>query len=271
MASMAEQPLSEEADNTTEPTDRHSWHWFIAFIGALLLGGAFLSSLGSPSGVNVATGVPAVSGEHHDAAEEIIAALKALPEGERAGYMSTRYPELGTSIIGQMRDRGKIRPDQRVESVTYRFGSMDDVVAEQAGGTRATGHFVDQLIAVVKIAGVAEPQAVIVLCSNGLLGFAEDDLAAMPGVGQQSAQQMVITFRPGEGLTTYVSYQTSIDIATRNNLPITKIVPGRAAQTITPAEARGLEGQTNRIRVVVAVNPGDRLNLADMTYTAAGR
>jgi hypothetical protein len=268
---MAEQPLSEEADNTTEPTDRHSWHWFIAFIGALLLGGAFLSSLGSPSGVNVATGVPAVSGEHHDAAEEIIAALKALPEGERAGYMSTRYPELGTSIIGQMRDRGKIRPDQRVESVTYRFGSMDDVVAEQAGGTRATGHFVDQLIAVVKIAGVAEPQAVIVLCSNGLLGFVEDDLAAMPSVGQQAARQMVFTIQRGEGLTTYVNYRTAIDIAARHNLPITKIVRGRRAELITPEAARGLEDQTDNVRVVVAVNVDDQINIADMTYTAAGR
>lgn len=243
--------------------------WTSALSVLALIVAALVWSNSGASGSNVATGVPAVSSEHHDMAEQIITELKSLPEGERAGYMSTRYPELGASIIGQMRDRGKIRPDQRVESVSYRFGSMNGVVAEQAGGTSASGHFVDQLVAVVKIAGVAEPQAVIVLCSNGLLEFAEDDLAAMPGVGQQSAQQMVITFRPGEGPTTYVSYKTAIDIAARNNLPITKIVPGRAAQIITPTEARGLEGQTDRIRVVVAVNPGDRLNLADMKFTSA--
>lgn len=239
-----------------------------AVAAILLLIGILLN--GNPaSSIDVAAGVPAVSADHQVVAERIITELQAMPEGDRAGHMSTRYPELGASIVAQMRDRGKIRPGQRVERIEYRFGSMNGVVAEQAGGATATGHFVDQLLAVVKVAGVAKPYVVIVVCSNGLIEFPEDRLNALSSVGQQPAQSLVFTLRAGEGIATYTSFQTAINFADICKRRITKIVPGGRAEVIMPTAARRLESQTNRLRVVVEAYPGERFNVADMTCQPA--
>jgi len=219
--------------------------------------------------IDVASGVPPMSNEHREFAISIVEALLGLPVEERAGYINLHYPQLGASIVAQMRQRGLIESDQVVANISYRFGSMDGVVAEQAGGEPVEGSFENQVLAVVEIVGVDDPLVAIVLCSNGLIDFPRDQLDNLQMVGAQATDQLVFTIKSGESLLHYVSYQTAMDIAEANDLKITKTVSGRSAETITVAEARTLEDQTDTILVRVTVWEGDTINVADMTYTPA--
>lgn len=267
------QPAANDQEDPVTGEIKNKIPWLMIALGAIgILIILFFGPFPSPKSLDVAIGVPAVSDVHREVARQITNELRALPEAERSGYsVNQRYPGLAASIIAQMRDRGKIRPNQRVERIDWRFGSMEGVVAEQAGGRTAWGHFNDQLLAVVKIAGVAKPWVVIVLCTNGMIEFPEDRLNGLSHVGQQTAQNMSFTLRPGEGIATYTSFQTAISFAEICNRRLTKVVPGKRAEVITPAEARRLESQTNRLRVVAAASPGDQFNVADMTCLPAPR
>lgn len=225
------------------------------------------SSKNEPA-VDVATGVPPISRNFEQVAIDVATNLRDLSPEERAVYVHQHYPQLGPAIVAHMRDRSRIAPNQRVERVDYLFGSMDGVIAEQGNGPEVKGDFNDQLLAVVKIAGVEEPAVLIVICSNGLVVFPEEQLRNLQAVGNQASEQLVFTIARGEGLTNYVSYQTAMDFAELHNLKVMKVI-GNKREAIDVETARGLENETDNIRVVVSVKTGDRFSVADMSYTPA--
>lgn len=217
-----------------------------------------------PSGIDVVNGVEPVSDQHHVMAEQLIAELREVPEAERADYMSTRYPELGASIIAQLRERGQIPSGQTVDSIDYRFGSMDGVVAERGDGEPVEGWFEDQLLAVVHVTGQTEPVVVIVRCSNGLIDFPGDQLESMTRVGGNAGQNIWITVPPGGSLAQLVGYRTAIDMAERNGRALTRTQLGGRPERISYNEARALENATDRNFVFAPVYPGERLNPATL-------
>lgn len=219
--------------------------------------------------IDVALGVPPMSNEHREFALSIVEVLLDLPVEERSGYIDEHYPQLGASIVAQMRQRGLIESGQTVENISYRFGSMDGVIAEQANGDPVEGSFDNQVLAVIKIAGVDDPLVAIVVCGNGLINFPQDQFDDMQMVGAQAADQLVFTIKPDESLMHYVSYQTAMDIAEAHDLKVTWNAFGQSPVTITVAEARELEDQTGKILVRVIVHVGDTINVADMTYSSA--
>ncbi|MDO8552158.1 MAG: hypothetical protein Q7S01_01360 [bacterium] len=212
--------------------------------------------------INLVDGVAPVSTAFVDI-EPTLREMAAMAPAERASYLARVRPRLALDVVQYLRNQRKITRDQKVNNVTFFFGSLKEVSAESHGGGRHQGYFNDQLVARVEVAGAA-PIEVIVKCLNGLF-MTINRLNSLQTVGNYPILER---FKIGrhEGLVHHVSYQLAMDIAQRFNLPLYR-GRGKGEMRITPDQARVLESETDRVRVRVHVVEGDRFDLVNMTFT----
>lgn len=218
--------------------------------------------------IDVAEGVPPMSNRFREVALRINAALKDIKPADRPGYVQTHYPDLGPSIVSQLRDRGMIDASQEVSGISYFFGSLEEVTAQQADGDPVMGKISNQLIAVVGLVD-ADPVAVIVLCANGWLDFSDDALKDLDRAGTQHVADLTIEIQPGDSLISHMSFMDAIYVAELNGLPITNYPMDGEPVKITPDQARALESQTDSNRIVIPVFAGDEINVATWEYIPA--
>lgn len=190
--------------------------------------------------------------------------MAQIPESERGAYLERAWPNLPRSVTYFLRQHGKIAPNQTVGRIEFKYGSLKNVKAESRDGDRY-GYFRDQLVAVVYLEGVRDPLKVIVQCLNGTFAL-EDDLKSLQAVGSHTPIEQFRIAR-GEGLIHHVDFPTAIALAERHNLPLYRGKKMEEAKKITPAQARELETETDRLQVTVRVFEGDRFDLARGTFT----
>ncbi len=234
------------------------------FVLAVLLA-VFAAGCGKK--VDVVNGRPPVSGALADI-QVTLDALAQMPAHQRADYLQQRHPDLGQRVVYYLRQRGKIQAGQEVQGVGFHFGSLDKVKAEDGNGQTNEGYFKNQLVARVRVSGQQKPVDVIVRCLNGTFELPED--LARAGMAPMGTQVPVERFTIGknDNLVRHVGYRTAIDLAERHSLALVR-GKGKARQNITPAEARRLESETDRIQVAATVFEGDRFDLTAGTYTPA--
>lgn len=75
--------------------------------------------------------------------------------------------------------------------------------------------------------------------------------------------------QPGENLLDHVEYSEAIDLAEANNLPVTATPLGGSSSDITYSAARSLAGSTDKVRVVIMVQPGDHVDRDTRVLTPA--
>ena len=195
-------------------------------------------------------------------------ALAKMPAHQRADYLQQRHPDLAQRVVYYLRQRGKIQSGREVQGVGFHFGSLNKVKAEDGNGQVVQGYFKDQLVARVRVAGQGKPIDVIVRCLNGTFELPEDlARAGMAPVGTQQPDER-FTIGRSDNLVRHVGYRTAIDLAERYNLELVR-GKGKARQKISPAEARRLESETDRVQVAATVYEGDRFDLVAGTYTPA--
>ena len=110
---------------------------------------------------------------------------------------------------------------------------------------------------------------VLVRCLNGLFVVDGSELRLARIFSAEPVMRFTVDRR--RGLTTYVDYATSINLAEHFNLPLYR---GRIQTTnhrITPTRARALADSTDIVQVTVRVFEGDRFDLGAMTYTPVRR
>lgn len=195
-------------------------------------------------------------------------ALAKMPAQERGAYMQRTHPDLAQRIVYYLRQRGKIQAGAEVQGVDFFFGSLNRVKAEDGTGQVVQGYFRNQLVARVRVAGLKDPIAVIVRCLNGTFELPADLVrAGMTPMGMQRPNER-FTIGKGDNLVNHVGYRTAIELAERHNLALTK-GKGKDRQKISPAEARRLESETDRVQVAATVFEGDAFDLMAGTYTPA--
>jgi len=222
-------------------------------------------------GVNLVDDIPARwDNLHQSEATKTMNTLKQMKvegksQAEMQAYLTEAWPTLANDIVAQLRMNNRL-PGNDAVRVLFNFGSAKNVEADDANGVRHVGWFEDELVATVYPRSGGEPIDVIVRCLNGLFVIAGENLT-LDGPGWSATPTMRFKIAQGKGLTTYVDYATSIDLAERFNLTLSARPMGGREETISPAEARRLYNQTDRVLVTVTVYPGDEFNLVDMTYT----
>ena len=193
--------------------------------------------------------------------------LDGLTPAAMQARIARDYPNLEEGVTYYLRQLGKLNPDQRVEGVTFYFGSLEDVQAESGDGALHRGYIPNQLLASVKIQGENDPMVVIVQCLNGtfmLPGQLDSTLLVWAEVPVEQ-----FTIAAGEGLAHHVPYQVAIDLAQRHGLTLYHGRNPVAPNEITPDEARGMETNTDHVQVTVRVYEGDVFNLVNGTYSPA--
>ncbi len=232
---------------------------------ALAAGIAGWAFLPGRENVDVVNGVPPVS-RSMVSISETLATLATLPPAERGAYLERTWPHLAEDVVYFVRRQGKVPAGARVQRVEFYYGSLEGVSAESANGDRH-GYFNNQLVALVSVEGVEKPVKVIVQCLNGTFAL-EEDLRRLQPIGSHTPiEQFVIG--PREGLVHHVDFPTAIAIAEQHNLPLYRGQTITSRTRLTPAQARLLESQTDRLQVTVLVYEGDRFDLARGTYAPA--
>ncbi len=238
---------------------------FAAVIGifALIFLGGMIFGPASANQKNVVSDFKPVSERFSSPSFEAARkALKDMPAEQRAAYLDKNFPRLHEDIIYYLRERNKLSPSDKVTSVQFLFGTANGVKAEDGDGNMNSGKFEDQLIARVAIAGKDKPMDVIVQCLNGTFGLPGDLQALSSRTPRQE-----FTIGAGEGLTTYVSMPTAIDIAPRFNLPLYRGKVLASRYEISPEVAATIN--TDVEPVTVRVYTGDHFDLVNMTFRSA--
>ncbi len=228
----------------------------------IMTAGYFLTRHTVPD-VDVVHGVPAVSNSMASIAE-VQQVLADLPPAQRTEYLKLHWPNLGTDVTHYVREHGAIPEDAVVTKVDFVFGSLKNVVAYKGGGGTQEGYFKNQVVALLYLQGESKPHAFIVECTNGMVALPSDFYAEMQPVGT-SVPQMVFTIGRHEGLIHHVDFPLAIDLAERCDLPLYRGRKMGTSHRISPAEARSLQSDTDRVQVTVKVFAGDRFDLNTMT------
>lgn len=233
----------------------------IAVLIITLLVGFFANS--AEANQNVVTEFPRVSERFNTPGfATVLQELKKLQPGERQAYLDKYFPKLHEDVVYYLRERGKLKATDKVASVKFLFGSASNVKAEDGTGKTNNGKFEDELIARVSIEGKDQPLDVIVQCLNGTFN--------LPGDLQEFNSRVPIqqfTIKAGEGLTTYVSMPTAVDLAKRFGLPMYRGKIIDRNYQISPEEAATIN--TDVTQVTVRVYPGDRFDLVNMQFYPA--
>lgn len=214
-------------------------------------------------GADLVKGVPPMSTSLAGIAPTLDEMARMSPE-RRGRYLEQNWPHLDEDVVYFLRQMGKLSPTTSVRRVEFRFGSLNDVVAESSEGQRR-GYFEDQLVALVYTRGAREPIAVIVQCLNGTFALPKE-LRSLQAVGSHTPQEQ-FTIGPREGLIHHVDFPVAIDLAERFNLPLFRGRTLNQRFQISPDQARRLESTTDRLQVTVYVVEGDRFDLINMTFT----
>jgi hypothetical protein len=229
------------------------------FLAFLVLAVVCITGCRSKPALDVVNGRPMVSGTMGDI-QPTLDALAKMPASEQNAFLHRTHPDLAQRIVYFLRARGKIRPTQQVDIVRFFFGSLDKVKGEDATGKVNEGFFKNQLVARVGIIGQRAPIDVVVRCLNGIFELPEDLLrVGMTGLGGQLPIER-FTIGHNDNLVNHVGYRTAIDLAELHGLPIFR-GKGKDRRAITPAEARRLESETDRIQVAALVYEGDSFDL----------
>lgn len=246
------------------------WGWMFGLLAFAALVGLMASASGCAhrAGIDVVNHQMPVS-DLYSRIDHDLRVMAGLPPAQRAQYLRAHWPNLEAGVVHYLRERGKLRPDQAVDRVEFRFGSLDGVRAEGGDGQTREGYFRDQIIALAYPHGAQKPLAVIVKCLNGLMALATD-LDGLQPIGSYTPIER-FTIGPREGLTTYVDYPTAVDLAERFNLPLYRGKSQRDRYRIRPMEARRLETQTDWVQVTVGVVEGDAFDLQANRFTPSPR
>ncbi len=180
---------------------------------------------------------------------------------EEMKQIMDRNPWVAPRVVTFARKLGIVDANAKIDSVVFCWGSQD-AQAQDKTGEWFKGKFTDQLVAFIFHDGKPAPAGVLVTCTNGVMV----PLSDLDRIGTQSLE---FTIEKGEGINSYVDFQTSIMLAERFNLSLYKgpSIPG--GKIISPDEARKLEPSLSKVKVTVLVYPGDHFNLGTMTYTHA--
>lgn len=214
-----------------------------------------------PAGVDLARGITPVSTQFAGI-RTTLEQLAALPPAQRQEVLRREYPHLETDLVYFLRRNNKLSANQRVESVEFLLGSASGIKAEDRHGVVHEGYIKDQLLAKVKVVGVNKPITVIVECLNGTF----DLPGGLQSLGRYTPEEQFV-IGPREGLIHHVDFRTAIDLAERFNLPLYRTQNMDSRNRITPAIARSMESNTDRIQVTVQVYEGDRFDLVNMRFT----
>ena len=236
------------------------------FFAALMI--LLLAACSSKPKIDVVNGRPMVSNTMADT-QSTLEALAKLPAYQRADYLHQRHPDLAQRLVYFVRQRGKIQANTEVQGVDFFFGSLDKVKAEDGTGQVVQGYFKDQLVARVRVGGVTTPIDVLVRCMNGTFDLPGELVGA--GFGSLGIQGPAERFTIGrnDNLVRHVGYSVAIDLAERHSIQLFRRGRGKDRRSITPAEARRLERETDRVMVAALVFEGDRFDLVAGTYTPA--
>ena len=191
--------------------------------------------------------------------------MAAMSPQERGRFIEQNYPHLQTDIAYFLRRMGKLTPGRAVTRVTFHYGSLNDVSAENGDGAQVRGYFRNQLIALAYHSGSTQPVAVIVECLNGTFVLPEQVGRDLQLVGEHTPRER-FRIGKGEGLIHHVDYPTAIAIAEQFRLPLYRGKTMRERAKITPDEARALESSTDRLQVTVHVVEGDEFDLVGMKF-----
>lgn len=235
------------------------------FIGlgiALVVGIAGWAFLNRRENVDVVNGVSPVSRSMASIADTL-AELQRLSPTERGAYLERTWPHLAEDVVYFVRRQGRIPTGARVQRVEFFYGSLENVGAESANGDRY-GYFNNQLVALVSVEGIAKPFKVIVQCLNGTFVL-DEDLRRLQAIGSHTPIEQ-FTIGQGEGLVHHVDFPTAISIAEQHGLPLYRGHTLTSQARLTPAQARLLESQTDRLQVTVLVYEGDQFDLARGIY-----
>jgi len=226
------------------------------------LGTLHISCAKEAEAVDVVHGIRPASAafsDIHGLAEEIA----RMPEERRAAYLKQERPRLEQGLTYFLRRNDRLRNNEEIERVEFRFGSLKNVTASDGAGIEHRGQFKDELVARVFVKGKDRPIDVIVECLNGLFILPEQ-MNTLQSLGSAVPVER-FTIGQREGLTKHVDYAVAIDLADRFDLPLYR---GRIQDDkfrITPQQARRLESETDRIQVTVHVVQGDTFDLVNMT------
>lgn len=195
--------------------------------------------------------------------------LAELPPEQRGAYLERTWPHLDEDVVLFLRNQGRIERGTEVSRVEFRFGDLDNIFAQEAGGARRFGYVEDQLVAVVHVAGVEKPITVFVQCLNGT--FVElDQMSRLQVLGTHTPIER-FTIGPREGLVHHVDYPAAIALAEQHGLQVYKTSVQIPRNRISYATARAMESQTDWTQVTVRVFQNDRFDLVNGTYTPANR
>ena len=189
----------------------------------------------------------------------------STPE-QQTEYLNTNHPNLANNVVYWLRQDGRLAREVVVDSVDFRFGSLQNITAESGDGDMRRGFFENQIVAIIHYANGGSRE-LILRCMNGLTVDVVQ-LMALNGMGVQTPRERFVIGR-GEGLTHYVGFLTAIDIAQRHGLPVYRGRRMSPSNRIGYEEARTLEHQTDFIQVTVYVETGDEFDLRNDTYTSA--
>lgn len=219
-------------------------------------------------GVDLVNGITPVSTDFAHMRVTVEELARMEPQ-VRLARLQHDWPNLQESLVYFLRERGRLRRDQNVRQVDFRFGSLEGVEAEDATGRRHRGYFENQLVARVHLTDVERPIDVLVNCLNGLFALPGELDRLQPLYTAAPQQRFRIARR--EGLIHHVDPSLAIALAERFHLPLYRGRRMRQAARITPAVARTLLPTTDRTQVTVQVYTGDQFDLVAMTYTPARR
>lgn len=219
-------------------------------------------------GVDLVNGITPVSREFADM-RGTLEELRGMGTEDIQAHLRRDWPRLEGGLVYYLRYRGRIRADQIVRDVQFRFGSLDNVHAEDLDGVRHRGYLENQLVARVNLVGTDTPIDVLVQCLNGMFTLPGEFERLQPLYTATPQQRFRIA--RGEGLIHHVDPRLAIHLAERFNLPLYRGQRMRESSRITPAMARTLLPTTDRTQVTVRVYEGDQFDLVAMRYTPAPR
>jgi hypothetical protein len=206
----------------------------------------------------------------HDIAfrQMIVDSIQKLPIEKRADYMNEVAPHLTPKLVKNLRNRGFTCD---ITSITYMLGKgrADSVTSGDGKKYSGTYGYVEgkpagELFAVVKGNSECFKDSLIVFvaCLNGTFEIEGDNTQAL------GSYDPVFVIEKGNGINSYVDYQTSIWLADIFDIKLTQ---GPGGKVLTPEEAYALEQKVGSIPVTAKVSPGDIFNLGNMTYTHNGK
>lgn len=213
--------------------------------------------------VNLVDGIPPMSTALSSVAPTINR-LGTLPENQRAAYLAATWPHLAKDVVYFLTNNGQLERDKRIIRVEFKFGSVDRIYAQQAGGDKRFGYISDQLVAVIYVEGAKEPRLFIVECTNGM-SAPLDKVGKLQTVGSHTPV-MQFTIAPGQGLVHHLDFPAAIDVARRCHLEVYRTKEMTPGNRVSYAQALALEPRTGEIQVTVKVATGDTFDLSRGVY-----